>query len=98
MPAEPVLARAPTMRRIPSLDGLRALSIFLVLGLHSVQRVEYNKPVSWIWTGIFNGGTGVFIFFVISGYLITSLLLNEHEKRGTVSLRGFYFRRAMRIL
>jgi peptidoglycan/LPS O-acetylase OafA/YrhL len=98
MPAEPVLARAPTLRRIPSLDGLRALSIFLVLSLHSVQRVEYNKPVSWIWTGIFNGSTGVFIFFVISGYLITSLLLHEHEKRGPVSLRGFYFRRAMRIL
>jgi peptidoglycan/LPS O-acetylase OafA/YrhL len=48
--------------------------------------------------GIFNGATGVFIFFVISGYLITSLLLREHEKRGSVSLRGFYFRRAMRIL
>jgi peptidoglycan/LPS O-acetylase OafA/YrhL len=48
--------------------------------------------------GIFNGATGVFIFFVISGYLITSLLLREQETRGSISLRGFYFRRAMRIL
>jgi peptidoglycan/LPS O-acetylase OafA/YrhL len=84
--------------RIPSLDGLRALSIFLVLALHSLQRLEVTTPVSFLWAGIFNGGTGVFIFFVISGYLITSLLLREHEKRGSISLRGFYFRRAMRIL
>jgi peptidoglycan/LPS O-acetylase OafA/YrhL len=84
--------------RIPSLDGLRALSIFLVLALHSLQRVDFTHHVPWIWFGIFNGGTGVFIFFVISGYLITSLLLREHEKSGSISLRGFYFRRAMRIL
>lgn len=87
-----------SMDRIPSLDGLRALSIFLVLALHSLQRLGFTHNVPWFWAGIFNGGTGVFIFFVISGYLITSLLLREHEKRGSISLRGFYFRRAMRIL
>ena len=88
----------PSVHRIPSLDGLRALSIFLVLALHSIQRLEVSGPVSYLLVGIFNGATGVFIFFVISGYLITSLLLREHEKRGSISLRGFYFRRAMRIL
>jgi peptidoglycan/LPS O-acetylase OafA/YrhL len=88
----------PSVHRIPSLDGLRALSIFLVLALHSLQRIEVSGPGSFLWVGIFNGATGVFIFFVISGYLITSLLLREHEKRGSISLRGFYFRRAMRIL
>jgi len=98
MSAETVAAAATSMRRIPSLDGLRALSIFLVLALHSLQRLEFSHHVPWIWAGIFDGGTGVFIFFVISGYLITSLLLHEHETRGSVSLRGFYFRRAMRIL
>jgi peptidoglycan/LPS O-acetylase OafA/YrhL len=98
MPVEAAPVAVPSMRRIPSLDGLRALSIFLVLALHSLQRLEYTHHVPWIWAGIFDGATGVFIFFVISGYLITSLLLHEHEKRGTVSLRGFYFRRAMRIL
>jgi peptidoglycan/LPS O-acetylase OafA/YrhL len=60
--------------------------------------MEVKVEVPFIWVGIFNGATGVFIFFVISGYLITSLLLREHEKRGSISLRGFYFRRAMRIL
>ncbi len=87
-----------SMHRIPSLDGLRALSIFLVLALHSLQRLGFTHHVPWFWAGIFNGETGVFVFFVISGYLITSLLLREQEKRGSISLRGFYFRRAMRIL
>jgi len=86
------------MHRIPSLDGLRALSIFLVLGLHSLQRLEFTHHVPWIWAALLDGATGVYIFFVISGYLITSLLLHEHEKSGSISLRGFYFRRAMRIL
>jgi peptidoglycan/LPS O-acetylase OafA/YrhL len=98
MSGETTRAGGTSMHRIPSLDGLRALSIFLVLALHSIQRLEVTSPVSFLWVGIFNGGTGVFIFFVISGYLITSLLLREHEKRGSISLRGFYFRRAMRIL
>src|SRR5258708_2018236 len=98
MSGETTRAGEAPVHRIPSLDGLRALSIFLVLALHSIQRLEVNSPISFLWVGIFNGATGVFIFFVISGYLITSLLLREHEKRGSISLRGFYFRRAMRIL
>jgi peptidoglycan/LPS O-acetylase OafA/YrhL len=98
MSADTVPAVAVSMRRIPSLDGLRALSIFLVLGLHTIQRLEFTQHISYLWVGLFDGDTGVFIFFVISGYLITSLLLHEHAKRGSVSLRGFYFRRAMRIL
>ena len=44
------------------------------------------------------GGLGVALFFAISGYLITTLLLEERERRGGVSLRGFYVRRAFRIL
>src|SRR3979411_1628811 len=98
MAVETTRADEASVHRIPSLDGLRALSIFLVLALHSLQRLEVNGPISYLWVGIFNGATGVFIFFVISGYLITSLLLREQEKRGSISLRGFYFRRAMRIL
>jgi peptidoglycan/LPS O-acetylase OafA/YrhL len=98
MSGETTRAGEASTHRIPSLDGLRALSIFLVLALHSLQRLEFTHHVPLIWSGIFDGATGVFIFFVISGYLITSLLLREHEKRGSISLRGFYFRRAMRIL
>lgn len=44
------------------------------------------------------GNFGVRVFFVISGYLITTLLLNEHERTGRISLKDFYVRRAYRIL
>ena len=98
MPAEPFPSRTASIPRIPSLDGLRALSIFLVLALHTIQRFSLTHHVALVWYAIFDGGTGVFIFFVISGYLITSLLLHEHQKRGSISMRGFYLRRAMRIL
>jgi peptidoglycan/LPS O-acetylase OafA/YrhL len=98
MSVEPVPAGAASMRRIPSLDGLRAISIFLVVALHTLQRFGYTHTHSFLWTGLFDGATGVFIFFVISGYLITSLLLHEYDRRGSISLSGFYFRRAMRIL
>lgn len=90
--------QSKSMTRIPSLDGLRALSIFLVIALHTIQRFSIHHHVSRIWYGIFDGATGVYIFFVISGYLITKLLLNENQKRGTISLKAFYLRRALRIL
>lgn len=70
------------------LDGLRAVSILLVVLLHSNSRLW--KPVK--------GGLGVFIFFVISGFLITTLALREEAKRGSVSIGAFYIRRACRIL
>ncbi|MEO6981925.1 MAG: acyltransferase [Edaphobacter sp.] len=98
MVLESSFSRTASLARIPSLDGLRALSIFLVMALHTLQRFDVDHTASPIWYGIFSGDTGVFIFFVISGYLITRLLLNEHQKRGSISLRGFYLRRAMRIL
>jgi peptidoglycan/LPS O-acetylase OafA/YrhL len=94
----PTLPSSASLSRIPSLDGLRALSIFLVVSLHSIQRLSLTHHVGWGWTAVFNGGSGVFIFFEISGFLITSLLLQEHLKRGTISLRGFYLRRVFRIL
>jgi peptidoglycan/LPS O-acetylase OafA/YrhL len=89
---------APEFKRIPSLDGLRALSIFLVAALHTLQRFSVDHRVGFLWYALCNGGYGVFIFFVISGFLITSLLLQEQRKRGSISLRGFYLRRAFRIL
>ena len=79
-------------RRIPSLDGLRAISITLVVLSHLVKwkHVSLNVIGSY-------GTLGVFIFFVLSGYLITNLLLREYERTSTVSLRKFYARRAFRI-
>ena len=77
------LSRTAALHRIPSLDGLRAVSILLVVAMHTLQRYGGTHPVSKIWQVLFNGGTGVFIFFEISGFLITTLLLKEDEKRGS---------------
>jgi peptidoglycan/LPS O-acetylase OafA/YrhL len=80
---------------IPSLDGLRAISILLVLISHLDG--TRNFP-SWLfaYTGD-TGNLGVRVFFVISGFLITTLLLKEVDKTGHISLRGFYTRRTLRI-
>jgi peptidoglycan/LPS O-acetylase OafA/YrhL len=70
----------------PDIEGLRAVAIITVLLCHA------GVPF------LAGGYVGVDVFFVISGFLITRLLLGEMEKRGTVSLRGFYARRAKRLL
>jgi peptidoglycan/LPS O-acetylase OafA/YrhL len=80
------------VKRIPSLDGLRAISISLVcIGhlTHAGPVPKFLSPYSL---------TGVRIFFVISGYLITTILLAEHSQTSTIDLRQFYIRRAYRIL
>ena len=101
MTAHDTSARTASLRRIPSLDGLRALSIVMVMGLHTVQRFGADHPdhmPGLLWSVILNGSLGVTIFFVISGYLITRLLLHEQETRGAISMSGFYLKRAFRIL
>jgi peptidoglycan/LPS O-acetylase OafA/YrhL len=80
------------VKRIPSLDGLRAISISLVVAGHFL-----SDHLALI-VGSVYANAGVRIFFVISGYLITTLLLREHEKTATIKLREFYIRRAYRIL
>lgn len=85
-------------RSIPSLDGLRALSILLVMAAHSSWYLPDYITQDQVFRSVIGGGThGVAVFFVISGYLITTLLLREFDKTGTVSLKHFYFRRTMRI-
>ncbi|HZS48361.1 MAG TPA: acyltransferase [Blastocatellia bacterium] len=83
--------------RVPSLDGLRALSITLVLVSHMIGTRGLFIPQS---VGKFFalGELGVRVFFVISGFLITSLLLEELESDGKINLVRFYFRRTLRIL
>ena len=80
--------------RIPGLDGVRAIAILLVLFAHVVDPAGTGKFL--ISPGEL-GLLGVQIFFVLSGFLITTLLLDEEQAHGGISLRGFYLRRAFRI-
>jgi len=84
------------MKRIPSLDGLRAISISLVVVGHWTES-RYHSSMAADVAGAF-ANLGVRIFFIISGYLITTLLLKEYGKTSTIGLREFYVRRAYRIL
>lgn len=89
---------APTREKayIPSLDGLRAISIGLVVAWHVAGFTEVF-PLDQMWR--FDGGNlGVRVFFVISGFLITSLLLGEHGRSGRIDLPRFYFRRTFRLM
>lgn len=76
--------------RMPGLDGMRALSVVAVVWHHSHPGYS-GLPISQ------NGFLGVDVFFVLSGFLITTLLLNERCASGTISLRSFYIRRSLRI-
>jgi peptidoglycan/LPS O-acetylase OafA/YrhL len=97
----PALVTAPATRphNIPSLDGLRAISIAAVLlghlagtrgAPHALTAVIRNPYVDF-------AHLGVRVFFVISGFLITGLLRQEHRRTGTISLSRFYLRRTLRI-
>jgi peptidoglycan/LPS O-acetylase OafA/YrhL len=76
-----------TTRRFGVLDGLRAIAILLVFTAH--LRGD-------LWP-VLHGATGVTLFFVLSGYLITTLLLREEARAGRVDFRAFYVRRTFRI-
>jgi peptidoglycan/LPS O-acetylase OafA/YrhL len=93
--------------RLKGLDGLRAISILAVIALHLGENpwiVHHSEPPHFIkacfyFKALLNrGGIGVLVFFVISGFLITWLLLNEEESTGKIDLKAFYIRRCLRIL
>jgi peptidoglycan/LPS O-acetylase OafA/YrhL len=69
---------------LPALDGLRAIAVFMVIGLH----LGYSRIPGYL---------GVLGFFVLSGFLITWLLGKELDATGSISIRGFYRRRMLRI-
>ena len=80
------------------LDGLRGVAILLVLAGHIAQNYSPLDETARRWlTAFANAGAGVRLFFVLSGYLITSLLLKELASTGRISLWQFYRRRALRI-
>jgi peptidoglycan/LPS O-acetylase OafA/YrhL len=94
------MQKKPTTQGIiPSLNGLRAISILMVVGSHLQGKpvIHDNKFLRATGHFIFNGGFGVNIFLVISGFLITKLLINELTQSGRVSLKNFYLRRMIRI-
>ncbi|HTJ96780.1 MAG TPA: acyltransferase [Rhodocyclaceae bacterium] len=77
-------------KRFGSLDGLRALSIIAVIWHHTAPKETA--------AALLEAGThGVSLFFAISGYLITTLMLRERDKNGRIDLRAFYMRRSLRI-
>ncbi|MEJ2609699.1 MAG: acyltransferase [Candidatus Thiodiazotropha sp.] len=94
--------------RYPALDGLRAIAMLLVLFFHCfylnyasiepTQRsqllLDMSPWLNWVW----QGDKGVDLFFVLSGFLISMLLLKEHRNSGRVDIRKFYIRRIARIL
>ena len=82
-------ARYLATRTFGALDGLRCLSILPVIWHHSTPR-----PLPGL---LGKGPAGVDLFFCISGFLITTLLLREKAQRGRISMSGFYARRALRI-
>lgn len=95
-PANRLKLAAVLPSRIPSLDGMRAVSIGLVLISHLIYSTATRNPRVANAAGSI-GGFGVEVFFVISGFIITHLLLKETDRTGTISLRNFYIRRAFRI-
>ena len=82
-PPRTAISRLPYL---PGLDGMRALAVAAVM--------VYHANNSWLPGGFL----GVEVFFVISGYLITLLLIGEHERTGRINLRQFWYRRARRLL
>ncbi len=98
-PSRPPIASSPATayhiflncKYFPLLDGLRCLSIVAVVWFHAAGTIYHHSEL------LSRGYLGVSLFFVISGFLITTLLLREQSGTGNISLKRFYLRRAFRI-
>jgi peptidoglycan/LPS O-acetylase OafA/YrhL len=98
MLSSPAVSSGESTGRFPSLDGLRAFAIGVVLLEHLAGTPRFPIGSRDFWPFVDVGYLGVRLFFVLSGFLITSLLVREHGKTGTVAVGTFYIRRAFRIL
>jgi len=83
-----------TRGRIPSLDGVRALAVVLVLYAHAQHSVNFPAIPKPYWIG----WLGVNIFFALSGFLITTLMVREFHQNARLDVPAFYLRRSLRIL
>ena len=94
------LVLAKPQHRIPSLDGLRGISIWAVIIAHSADHflfsTVHNHHIRTVFSNCAN--LGVTIFFVISGFLITSILLEEQKRTSRINVKRFYKKRAIRII
>ncbi|HEY4319878.1 MAG TPA: acyltransferase [Gemmatimonadales bacterium] len=90
-----VTAPAQRPHHLPSLDGLRACAILLVIVAHLTHTLAESSSLFTVFGDL--GNLGVRIFFILSGFLITQLLLREEVRSGSISLRRFYLRRVLRI-
>jgi peptidoglycan/LPS O-acetylase OafA/YrhL len=84
--------------RLRELDGLRAISVLLVIVGHCIIHTVSLSSGDIYKLGEGAGSIGVFIFFVISGYIITKLFIKENKLTGDISISSFYLRRVFRIL
>ena len=85
------------MPYFPSLDGWRAFAVLMVIFGHATGSSKAGSTYN-VWADIFiYGNFGVRIFFLLSGFLITSLLIKEYQKWGTISIKNFFIKRALRI-
>jgi peptidoglycan/LPS O-acetylase OafA/YrhL len=97
--AAPAAAVAPGPAAVrlghrPALDGLRGVAVLLVVLVHSGNSL-WPSASGWLAQG---GPLGVHLFFVLSGFLITTLLLGEHGRTGRIRLGRFAFRRTRRLV
>jgi len=83
--------------RIPLLDGFRAVAVLLVVLAHACQMSDFPFRLE-LQSVLFEGQIGVDIFFVLSGFLITSLLVREKQRTGSIAIGQFFLRRSIRIL
>jgi peptidoglycan/LPS O-acetylase OafA/YrhL len=81
---------------LPQLDGLRFLAFLAVFYLHFMEHTR-RPGGRWVQSSMDASALGVDLFFVLSSFLITSLLLREKDQRGTVAVRAFWVRRILRI-
>lgn len=92
----PASAPPASAHHFPALDGLRAVAVLLVLYDHAPQVLGRDQgALHWLWHGSAGAWIGVDLFFVLSGFLITTILLRARGQRG--AFRRFWLRRALRI-